>query len=166
MDTQAKPKPVEGLMLSEENKLKLATAIKVLEDLINFLDGAPIDPRAVTLMDIAASYLEEQKENNIEYHEHNHDIEMEDGEENEEGIINEEQTVSAAPLSLDNMKEYVQSLENLIKYSPGEENFKFLKPTQKTPPSPQAPLPMADGDSIAEEIQEWYRQGEPEDWGR
>lgn len=157
-------------MLSEENKMKLATAIKVLEDLIKFLDGSPIDPRAVTLLDIAASYFEEQKDNDIEYHEHEHHMDGGDDmgeEETDEDVVNDDQVVSAAPLNLDNMQEYVQSLENLIKNSPGEENFKFLKPTKKMPPAmPQAPLPMADGDSIAEEIQEWFRQGEPEDWGR
>jgi hypothetical protein len=56
-------------MLSEEHKAKIQAAIEALNKIIESLEGSSTDPRAVQLLDIAASYLEEQHEQGIEYKE-------------------------------------------------------------------------------------------------
>lgn len=154
-------------MLNDEHKKKIQTALKVMEDLIKYLDGAPFDPRVITLIDVAASYLDEQHENGIEYpahqdigpHTHDHDDE-EHGDEDEGP--NTDAPKSDNLLQIIGAEEYLKELEKA--FSSDDAAFKFLSPTKKPPKLEDRPLGKVDGDTIAEEIQKWFSEGEPDQW--
>lgn len=119
-------------MLHDQHKNKIAQAISLLSQLISVLEGTPIDPRAVTLLDIACSYLEEQGESGIEYHQADDD----------------DQDMAMHTCSPHQEEEQVASamLSEIDEQAWDSPNFKLL--------GNQKP----DGDAIAEEIQEWYKK--------
>jgi hypothetical protein len=154
-------------MLNDEHKKKIKTALKVMEDLIKFLDGAPYDPRVITLIDVAASYLDEQYENSIEYPaiDGSQGPIPEDEEEDDSAPQAEEpepsKSIEQEIIQSLSAEEYMNGLEQAFNT---DEEFKFLSPTKKPPKLEQRPMEKFDGDSIAEEIQRWYSEGEPDQW--
>jgi hypothetical protein len=134
-------------MLHDEYKEKISQAVRVLTSLIQSLEGTPIDPRAVQLLDIATSYLEEQKENEIEYHE---TIEFAD----------------TAPETTNIFAENEDTLNFFTDNKPNASGFKYLEAEEEHKPKavePETTKPM--GELIAEEIQKWFEEGAPENEG-
>lgn len=127
-------------MLHDEYKKKIKKAVKTITSIIRLLEGGPIDPRAVSLLDIAASYLEEQHENEIEYHE-------------EEVADDITGAIAAQTVYFEDAHDDEPDFE-----------FKFLEPHDIVENHNKISnmFKPKDGNAIADEIQKWYEEGMPE----
>lgn len=69
----------EGKMLEREHKAELNRALLKIANILNDLENTPVDPRIYDLLEISASLIQQQIEQNIKYEIIDDEIVFEDG---------------------------------------------------------------------------------------